>query len=79
MPHLMNCSHDSDGWCLDCVQAMGEENINLTVEKMELVEIVVTLLGGEVDDAVRKGKNWAAKTLEKWQDENPDDNGLKII
>lgn len=19
MPHLMNCQHNSDGWCLDCV------------------------------------------------------------
>jgi hypothetical protein len=19
MPHLMNCAHMSDGWCLDCV------------------------------------------------------------
>jgi hypothetical protein len=19
MPHLMNCSHSPDGWCLDCV------------------------------------------------------------
>jgi hypothetical protein len=20
MPHLMNCPHQSDGWCLDCVK-----------------------------------------------------------
>ena len=25
MPHLMNCPHSSDGWCLDCVKAMHDE------------------------------------------------------
>lgn len=25
MPHLMNCSHSEDGWCLDCVKALWEE------------------------------------------------------
>jgi len=24
MPHLMNCSHISDGWCLDCVKSEYE-------------------------------------------------------
>ena len=24
MPHLMNCEHSSNGWCLDCVQQMHE-------------------------------------------------------
>ena len=26
MPHLMNCSHSGDGWCLDCVKKLWEEN-----------------------------------------------------
>lgn len=26
MPHLMNCPHSDDGWCLDCVAALGNEN-----------------------------------------------------
>lgn len=25
MPHLQNCSHDEDGWCLDCVKELWEE------------------------------------------------------
>ena len=25
MPHLMNCEHADDGWCLECVQRLGEE------------------------------------------------------
>jgi len=26
MPHLMNCSHDGDGWCLSCVGKLHDEN-----------------------------------------------------
>lgn len=22
MPHLMNCAHDENGWCLDCVETL---------------------------------------------------------
>lgn len=25
MPHLMNCGHSDDGWCLDCVKAQHDE------------------------------------------------------
>ena len=72
MPHLTNCPHEPVGWCLDCVKELHDE-------KTELAEVVVTLLGGEVDDAVNKGRSWASKILKQWQEDNPDDNGLKIV
>lgn len=25
MPHLMNCEHQSEGWCLDCVRKLKDE------------------------------------------------------
>ena len=25
MPHLMNCSHSFDGWCLSCVKELHDE------------------------------------------------------
>ncbi len=25
MPHLMNCPHSGDGWCLDCVKEQQDE------------------------------------------------------
>ena len=25
MPHLMNCDHSEDGWCLDCVKALWDK------------------------------------------------------
>lgn len=24
MPHLMNCDHSDDGWCLDCVKKLWD-------------------------------------------------------
>lgn len=29
MPHLMNCDHSGDGWCLDCVNKLYIENEQL--------------------------------------------------
>lgn len=29
VPHLMNCPHSADGWCLDCVVDLGNENWRL--------------------------------------------------
>lgn len=29
MPHLMNCSHSEDGWCLACVKELWEEKYQL--------------------------------------------------
>jgi hypothetical protein len=28
-PHQMNCSHSDDGWCLDCVNKLGMEMLEL--------------------------------------------------
>ena len=25
MPHLMNCDHSDDGWCLDCVKELHDK------------------------------------------------------
>ena len=27
MPHLMNCAHDPEGWCLDCVKELAESTL----------------------------------------------------
>lgn len=29
VPHLMNCPHSDEGWCLDCVAALGNKNWEL--------------------------------------------------
>ena len=44
MPHLMNCSHSPDGWCLDCVRELQskidkqDEVFNLLVQHAESTE-----------------------------------------
>lgn len=36
MPHLSNCQHSSDGWCLDCVKALHDK---LRVTMLALKEL----------------------------------------
>lgn len=40
MPHLMNCDHSAEGWCLACVKSLEEERYNAVIEagKYEDVE-----------------------------------------
>lgn len=37
MPHLMNCSHSGDGWCLECVKEMHDE---YTVKMMQVQHVL---------------------------------------
>jgi len=32
MPHLMNCDHSAEGWCLACVKSLEEERYNAVIE-----------------------------------------------
>lgn len=36
MPHLMNCSHNGDGWCIPCVKQLWEEKEYLD-QKIDLL------------------------------------------
>ena len=38
VPHLMNCPHTYEGWCLDCVVKLGNENWRLHAELTALRE-----------------------------------------
>jgi hypothetical protein len=38
MPHLMNCEHSSNGWCLDCVKMMHDRLQERLAELEEQVE-----------------------------------------
>lgn len=37
MPHLMNCDHSSDGWCLACVKQMHDERERMR-SVLEIIE-----------------------------------------
>ena len=38
MPHLMNCSHQGDGWCLACVRKLHERNETLELACREALD-----------------------------------------
>lgn len=40
MPHLMNCDHSEEGWCLGCVKALWEERRELEEECERLEKLV---------------------------------------
>ena len=48
IPHLMNCPHMDDGWCLDCVRQMYDENeaARALVEWLEIEKEVTRTIEG---------------------------------
>ena len=52
MPHLMNCPHSCESWCMDCVAEMGRENIDLR----EAVRACIKLLKEDGDPF--RGDHW---------------------
>ena len=36
MPHLMNCGHSSDGWCLECVGRLQARSDDLVASLKEM-------------------------------------------
>lgn len=40
MPHLMNCDHICNGWCLECVNEMHKELDTAKDEVRELKKII---------------------------------------
>ncbi len=38
MPHLMNCSHKGDGWCLTCVKDQHDESEKLREQLLKACE-----------------------------------------
>jgi hypothetical protein len=58
MPHLMNCSHSSDSWCLNCVKDLHESRQSDSARKVDEVwDEVLRLL----KERVRKRRELVAK------------------
>ena len=38
MPHLMNCSHLGEGWCLDCVSELQERHARLVEAAQAVID-----------------------------------------
>ncbi len=40
MPHLMNCQHSCEGWCIPCVKEMHEEAERLQQWKAKAIDVI---------------------------------------
>lgn len=47
MPHLSNCQHSGDGWCLDCVSELYE-SLKEARFRLRLLEIHSERLASEI-------------------------------
>tara|TARA_R110000824_G_C15185484_1_gene674210 strand:+ start:260 stop:454 length:195 start_codon:yes stop_codon:yes gene_type:complete len=56
MPHLMNCPHDGNGWCLSCVGELERElitakgHVAALVSKNAILQIENDSLQDQIDD-----------------------------
>lgn len=58
VPHLMNCPHSDDGWCLDCVVRLSEENRVLR-ERVAVMEGTIRLVLQAMNEHREKtGTGW---------------------
>ena len=39
MPHLMNCPHSEDGWCLSCVKELWEEGTTVELNRQLSISV----------------------------------------
>lgn len=52
MPHLMNCAHDENGWCLDCVEELWSKT-QTPPEMLEAATVRYMLSQGHSEKAVK--------------------------
>lgn len=83
MPHLENCGHSEEGWCLACVKQLGEENIALRMTVLAVSQITMESVyesGRSLDDEpdsimiakgdialYRKAARLVLEACRKWQ------------
>lgn len=63
MPHLMNCAHIADGWCLDCVGDLHEEVDldNKRIAELERVLKAIPACPDHGDLCIPHAMEWIAK------------------
>lgn len=68
MPHLMNCEHADEGWCLGCVRELWDEKelaqTHVAALKKDIEDLIY--LDGEADE--RALANLWQKGREAWRD-----------
>lgn len=75
MPHLMNCPHDPDGWCLDCVKELAESTLPAAAVRDALYESA-TIRDATIHDALEK--LWVDVLRLPTADYSADGDGAKL-
>lgn len=65
VPHLMNCPHSDDGWCLNCVVVLGNKNWELRDDLAWCEKRIA-----ELEDGLRQ--------IAVWKQEDQDDHEICI-
>lgn len=60
MPHLMNCPHSCDSWCLDCVKELYDD---FTVQVSQMREVLKSC----EKKLIEKGDPWDGDDYELMQ------------
>ena len=47
VPHLMNCPHTDDGWCMECVARLGNENWR-QLDEIDSLRAALKRMGAQV-------------------------------
>ena len=69
MPHLMNCDHSEDGWCLDCVKRLHDESEKTRsdwLDAMAIVNAAEEFKAGRISTSAfwRQVEVWQGKIIE---------------
>ncbi len=73
MPHLMNCQHSGDGWCLDCVKELYDTRFSQSEDERIACDHIAGLLGSSLftiqeDGDVRSvGRRGVGVTWKIWR------------
>lgn len=74
MPRLMNCPHQGDGWCLDCVRRHGAEmpSPDPTNPEWQPNDLILDWLDTPYGRRLRMGFEYGY-----WYSSFPEDNGVR--
>ena len=74
MPHLTNCSHSNDGWCLPCVKQLADEHAELHAHWGK-IHVILLYWFGTTDPALLAD---VLKDSDEWNERVKKSNGRML-
>lgn len=83
MPHLMNCSHSHDGWCLECVKELHEDFETAEAEaqrlRLDRDRLIPVAYAASEFAAGRIGDPQLLDVVEKYESDNADNAEIERV